>query len=407
MNLVKTRDGHNYLVPFALITSLFFLWGFAHSILDVLNKYFQDTMGLTKTQSALVQAVVYGGYFLMALPAGALIKRWGYRAGVLTGLLLYGIGALLFIPGGQMMNFGFFLFSLFIIGCGLTFLETSANPYVTVLGPSQGAEQRINFSQSFNGLGWILGPLVGGMFLFTQPGEQPNITLPYALIGIVVLAIALVFARVRLPEVAAAPEQTDDVMEGGVQAGGYIPLFRHKKFVFGLVSLFLYVAAQTGVNSFFINYTTDPAVGISTTTATLLLAFGCMGLFMVGRLCGSWLMSRIRAERILTFCALGATLATFVILLTGGMIGTVALFFVYLFESIMFPTIFALSIRGLGSKQTKQASSYLIMSIVGGAVAPTIMAFIGERSGLAQAFIVPLICYIAILLYGMKYKTLK
>ena len=213
--------------------------------------------------------------------------------------------------------------------------------------------------------------------------------------------MAIVFSRVPLPEVGT---ENDAAEENATKAR---TLWQHRNFKFGILVLMLYVAAQTGVNSFFINYTTDPAVGISTTTATLLLAFGCMGLFMVGRLCGSWLMSRIRAERILTFCALGATLATFVILLTGGMIGTVALFFVYLFESIMFPTIFALSIRGLGSKQTKQASSYLIMSIVGGAVAPTIMAFIGERSGLAQAFIVPLICYIAILLYGMKYKTLK
>ena len=398
MNLVKTRDGHNYLVPFALITSLFFLWGFAHSILDVLNKYFQDTMGLTKTQSALVQAVVYGGYFLMALPAGALIKRWGYRAGVLTGLLLYGIGALLFIPGGQLMNFGFFLFSLFIIGCGLTFLETSANPYVTVLGPSQGAEQRINFSQSFNGLGWILGPLVGGMFLFTQPGEQPNITLPYALIGIVVLAITFVFARVRLPEVAAAPEQTDDVMEGGVQAGGYIPLFRHKKFVFGLVSLFLYVAAQTGVNSFFINYAVEEAA-VPRGAAATLLGIGCMGLFMLGRMGGSWLMGYIRAERLLALCGVGATLSTALVVFAPGQLGFGALFVVYLCESIMFPTIFALSLRGVG-RHTKLASSFLIMSIVGGAVAPLLRCWIAYRSGMSLGFIVPLVCYVVIAVYG-------
>ena len=172
VKLVQTRDGKNFLLPFILITSLFFLWGFAHSILDVLNKHFQDALGITKTRSALIQAVVYGGYFLMALPAGNIIRRYGYRAGVLTGLLLYGIGALLFIPGERIMSFEFFLFSLFIIGCGLTCLETAANPYVTVLGEPESAERRINLAQSFNGLGWICGPLyraAGGSFLLPDP----------------------------------------------------------------------------------------------------------------------------------------------------------------------------------------------------------------------------------------------
>ena len=200
--LVHLKDGTSLLVPFILITSLFFLWGFAHSILDVLNKHFQDALGITKAKSALVQAVVYGGYFLMALPAGAIIRRWGYRTGVLTGLLLYGVGALLFIPGGSLQSFGFFLSSLFVIGCGLTCLETAANPYVTVLGEPAAAERRINLAQSFNGLGWICGPLVGGFFLFAENSES-NISLPYAIIGIVVLLVAVVFSRVRLPEITA------------------------------------------------------------------------------------------------------------------------------------------------------------------------------------------------------------
>lgn len=177
-NLFKTADGHNYLWPFILVTTLFFLWGFAHSILDVLNKHFQETLHIDKTQSALVQAVVYGGYFLMALPAGWIIRRFGYRTGVIAGLMLYGVGALLFIPGGSIQSFPFFLLSLFIIGCGLTCLETAANPYVTVLGDSEGAEQRINLSQSFNGLGWIVGPLVGGYFAFRKVVETYPCPMP-------------------------------------------------------------------------------------------------------------------------------------------------------------------------------------------------------------------------------------
>ena len=258
MNLVRTRDGHNYLTPFLLVTTLFFLWGFAHSILDVLNKYFQEALRLSKTESAFIQVVVYGGYFLMALPAGAFIRRFGYRAGVLLGLILYGIGALLFIPGAQIMNFPFFLGSLFIIGCGLTFLETSANPYVTVLGDPEHSEQRINFSQAFNGLGWIIGPVAGSYFLFTGKDQSPDISMPYLLIGIVVIAVALLFSRVRLPEITPEEDQLTQAEEAALEAEGdhnhsdLHVLLRNGAFLFGWIGIFVYVAAQTGVNSFFI-----------------------------------------------------------------------------------------------------------------------------------------------------------
>lgn len=415
MKLVTTRDGRNYLVPFLLVTSLFFLWGFAHSILDVLNKFFQNEMHLTKTQSAFIQVVVYGGYFLMALPAGAVIRRWGYRAGVLTGLFLYGIGALLFIPGAEIMAFPFFLFSLFVIGCGLTFLETSANPYVTVLGDAEASEQRINFSQSFNGLGWILGPLVGGWFLFSQD-NSPNIALPYAIIGLVVLLIGGVFCFVRLPEIkdTVSPEEVsghqDDPREENrdlstttVESSSTLSeiriLSRKSAFVFGWIALFLYVAAQTGVNSFFINYATEH-IAITDSMAATLLSFGGMGLFMLGRLGGSWAMGRIRAERLLAILAIIATLATSAVVLAPGGLGFAALLVVYLCESIMFPTIFALALRGLGA-HTKIASSLLIMSIVGGAVAPLLMGIVADGHSMALGFVVPLVCFVVIAAYAV------
>lgn len=415
MKLVTTRDGRNYLVPFLLVTSLFFLWGFAHSILDVLNKFFQNEMHLTKTQSAFIQVVVYGGYFLMALPAGAVIRRWGYRAGVLTGLFLYGIGALLFIPGAEIMAFPFFLFSLFVIGCGLTFLETSANPYVTVLGDAEASEQRINFSQSFNGLGWILGPLAGGWFLFSQD-NSPNIALPYAIIGLVVLLIGGVFCFVRLPEIkdTVSPEEVsghqDDprdenrdlstmTVESSSTLSEICILSRKSAFVFGWVALFLYVAAQTGVNSFFINYATEH-IAITDSMAATLLSFGGMGLFMLGRLGGSWAMGRIRAERLLAILAIIATLATSAVVLAPGGLGFAALLVVYLCESIMFPTLFALALRGLGA-HTKIASSLLIMSIVGGAVAPLLMGIVADGHSTALGFIIPLICFIVIAAYAV------
>lgn len=394
--LFRTADGKNYLWPFVLVTSLFFLWGLAHSILDVLNKHFQETMdGVGKTESALVQAVMYGGYFVMALPAGQIIKRYGYRAGVITGLLLYGIGALLFIPGGQLLSFPFFLFSLFVIGCGLTCLETSANPYVTVLGNAEGAARRINLSQSFNGLGWIVGPLIGGHFAFAVGADKGSIAIPYAIIGVVVLCVALVFAQVKLPEV-----QADGVAQTEA-AHATDSLWQHRNFVYGLIALFLYVAAQTGINSFFINYVTEHA-SVSNVNASLLLGFGGMGLFMVGRMGGSWLMLRVRAERVLLYCAVGATLAMAVLLSGAGVAGVAAFMLCYLCESIMFPTIFALALKGVG-QHTKRASSFLIMSIVGGAIAPVLMGIIADHASMAMAFIVPLCCFVVIAAYAARF----
>lgn len=390
--LVKTRDGKNYLTPFILITTLFFLWGFAHSILDVLNKHFQDALSISKAHSAMIQAVVYGSYCLMALPAGNIIRKYGYRAGVVTGLLLYGAGALLFIPGERIMSFNFFLFSLLIIGCGLACLETAANPYVTVLGDRESAERRINLSQSFNGLGWICGPLVGGLFIFAADGGEGSVAAPYAIIGCVVLAVALVFSRIKLPEITVEEDRS------ATQEGNGGGLWSHRRFVFGLIALFFYVAAQTGVNSFFINYVNENA-GIEPREAALWLSFGGMGLFMAGRMAASWVMEYIRAEKMLAYLATGAVVSMVIVIFGKGFGAVLAFFLCFLCESIMFPTIFALSIKGLG-EHTKRASSYLIMGIAGGAVAPVIMGVIADRINMATGFIVPLVCYLVILAFA-------
>ena len=276
-------EGHNYLVPFLIISSLFFMWGFAHGILEVLNPHFQESFHISKAMSALTQTAVYGAYFLMALPAGWIIRKWGYRRRVITGLVLFGIGALMFIPGSRINSFYFFVLSLFVIGCGLTCLETSANPYTTVLGHPDKAESRINLSQSLNGIGWIVGPLVGGQLLFSGV----NIAIPHGLVGIFVLAVALV-----------------------------------------------------------------------------LLA-----------------------------CAILTFVATLIVVVCSGTLSLIAFFALYLGESIMFPTIFSLALRDAGTK-TKLASSLLIMTIVGGAVAPVIMGYIADTTGcMAIAFLIPLVCY--------------
>lgn len=401
-SLFRTDDGQNYLVPFILVTALFFLWGFAHSILDVLNKHFQDAFDMTKTRSALVQAVVYGGYFLMAIPAGTIIRRFGYRRGVLTGLCLYGVGALLFLPGSRIGSFEFFLFSLFIIGCGLTCLETAANPYVTILGDEASAERRINIAQSFNGLGWMVGPLVGGLWVLSDNGD---IALPYAVVGAIVLLVAVVFSRIRLPEFSDNDAKESHIGATVEAEARPRSLFSHRHFTFGLVALFLYVAAQTGINSFFINYAVESA-GIDKSAAALWLGLVGMGLFMVGRISGSALMRYIAAHRLLAAYAIGATAAMGVVVLAGGRVGFYAFFPCFLFESIMFPTVFAMAIRGLG-RHTKTAASLLIMCIVGGAVAPLAMGSIADTScNMDTSFVIPLACFAVIALYAADYKRL-
>ncbi len=384
-----------YLFSFALVASLFFFWGFAHSILDILNKHFQDALVISKWRSALVQAMVYGGYFIMALPAGAIIRKWGYKVGVITGLMLYGIGALLFIPGESLMSFEFFLACLFVIGCGLTCLETAANPYVAVLGDKATAPSRLNLAQSLNGLGWIVGPLVGGLVVFSgEDGNSGSVSLPYAVIGVIVLIVAFVFSRIQLPEIV---EQQQTPIYNKAEPS----LWHSSVFVFGLVALFFYVAAQTGINSFFINYVTEKVPTVSSRTAALLLSFGGMGLFFVGRLLGSWLMNRIQASKVLLACAIGGILCMAYVILGSGISALVALVLTYLCEATMFPTIFALSLNGLGINETKRGSSFLIMSIVGGAIAPVLMGVIGETN-MAIGFIIPLICFIVIALFACK-----
>lgn len=388
---MKNIVSKQFLLPFVLIASLFFFWGFAHSILDILNKHYQDALVISKTRSALVQAMVYGGYFIMAIPAGAIIRKWGYKAGVLTGLILYGTGALLFIPGEMIMSFNFFLVCLFVIGCGLTCLETAANPYIAVLGDEETSASRLNLAQSLNGLGWIVGPLVGGLLVFRgADGNSGSVALPYTIIGIAVLLIAIVISRVKLPEIK---EDTVNITSGE-------SLFHSRTFVFGLVAIFFYVAAQTGINSFFINYVTESQPSVSSRDAALMLSFGGMGLFFVGRLLGSWGMSYIKAGALLLLCALGASACMLVVILGSGIIAVSALVITYLCESIMFPTIFALALRGLDASNTKRGSSYLIMGIVGGAIAPMLMGVLGETN-MAIGFIIPLVCFIFIAAFAL------
>ena len=395
-----------FMVPFILVTSLFFLWGFAHGCIDVLNKHFQELLNMSKAKSAFIQFVFYGGYFLMALPAGLLMQRFGYKRGIIFGLLLFAGGAFLMLPATFIQTFGSFLLCLFIIACGLTCLETAANPYTTVLGPPLSGERRINFSQSFNGLGWIAGPLVGGLLIFSgDPGNGnkfSSIALPYMLIGALVLIVAILFWRVSFPPIKEEVHASESEESDGTIAD----LLKYPHFVMAVIAQFLYVAAQTGVNSFFINYVTEEMPQISNLEASQILAFGGFGLFWLGRFTGSTLFMRIiQPNRLLAFYAFMNVISMALVVAGIGLPSVIALFMTYFFMSVMFPTIFALGIKELGPL-TKKASSFLVMSIVGGAIIPVIMGRIADISTMALGFIVPLICFAFIVYYGLSgYKV--
>jgi FHS family L-fucose permease-like MFS transporter len=395
-----------FLIPFILVTSLFFLWGFAHGCIDVLNKHFQELLNMSKAKSAFIQFVFYGGYFLMALPAGLLMQRVGYKKGIIFGLLLFAGGAFLMLPATFIQTFGSFLVCLFIIACGLTCLETAANPYTTVLGPPSSGERRINFSQSFNGLGWIAGPLVGGLFIFSANSDNGNkfasIALPYLLIGTLVLIVAIFFWRVSFPPV----KEEADLDENENKGGSIADLLKYPHFVLAVIAQFLYVAAQTGVNSFFINYVTEEMPRISNLEASQILAFGGFGLFWLGRFTGSTIFMRlVRPNKLLALYALVNVITMSLVVAGIGLPSVIALFTTYFFMSVMFPTIFALGIKELGPL-TKKASSFLVMSIVGGAIIPVIMGRIADVSTMALGFIVPLICFAFIVYYGISgYKV--
>lgn len=383
-----------YLVPFVLITLLFFLWGFARAILDVLNKHFQNALHISITHSSLIQVTTYLGYFLMAIPAGIFINRYGYRRGVVFGLILFGAGSLMFIPGAAMGSFYAFLLCLFIIGCGLVFLETAANPYVTELGAKETATSRLNLSQSFNGLGSLFATFCIGQFLFNNTDEGGNVAVPYTILGILVLVIALVFSRVHLPEIKH--EETEEDQADGSNIG---KLFKHHgMFVFGLLALLCYEIAEISINSYFINFVTGMH-WMTDRTASMVLTVA-LAFFMVGRFLGSWVMRYIKATTALFICAIGSVVCIGLVLCDLGKASLIALIANYLFEAIMFPTIFAIALTGLGNL-TKSASSLLMMTPIGGC-GFLLMGLIADRTHVVLPFVVPFISFLIVLAFAAR-----
>lgn len=404
----KSITEKKYIVPFVLITSLFFMWGFARAILDVLNKHFQDSLEISITESALIQVVTYLGYFLMAIPAGLFINRFGYRNGVVFGLSLFALGSFLFIPGAYAGTLGAFLACLFIIACGLAFLETSANPYVTELGPQETATSRLNLSQSFNGLGSSLAPFIVGVFLFSD--TSADVAIPYTIMGAIVVIVAVVFLLSELPEITH--EEDLRVIEEEEETGTakLKRLFKNKTFLFGLFALLAYEVGEISINSYFVNFATGTGL-LDASAASYTLSFSLF-IFMGGRFIGSWVMKTIPAEKFLKWCATGSVCCMVLLILTSVSeagdaeswtrhLPIVFLMGNYFFEAIMFPTIFALSLRGLGNL-TKSASSVLMMTPVGGC-GFLLMAYLADVTGsFIIPFVIPLVSFVIIYAFSRK-----
>ncbi|HMQ90119.1 MAG TPA: L-fucose:H+ symporter permease, partial [Flavilitoribacter sp.] len=361
-------ENKNYLVPFILVTSLFFLWGLANIFNSALIAHFQPVFEIKRAQALLVETAFYFGYFTIAFPAGLFMERYNYKKGILLGLVLYAAGALLFIPAAKLLTFGFFLIALYVIASGLAFLETAANPYITILGKPETSSQRLNFSQSFNGLALIVGPYVAGALIFagnegdlsTMEAKQQAanaVVLPYVGIATVVLLVAAFFAMTKMPE----PEKGEKLRFDRT-------IFRHKHLVYAVIAQLFYVGAQAGIWGITIDYIVD-LLGVSKETASAgYMIFGTL-LFVIGRFLGTFIMSYIKDTKILAVYGVLAAVMCLVAATGAGKMAVYAVLGVNFFMSIMFPTIFALGVKDLGH-QTKLGSSFIIMAIIGGGILP-------------------------------------
>lgn len=403
----QAEPGKSYVVPLALVTSLFFLWGLANILNSALIAQFQPLFEISRGPALLVESAFYLGYFTIAIPAALFMEKFSYKKGILFGLILYAAGALLFIPAAKMLTFGFFLVALYIIASGLAFLETAANPYVTMLGKSETSVQRLNFSQMFNGLALIVGPVLAGQFIFagnegamdTLEAKQQAanaVIVPYIIIAVGVLLIAFLFAIIKMPEFSS---------EGKIKFNKEV--FKHKHLVWAVVAQFFYVGAQASIWGITINYIIDVLPGTSKMAAsTNFMPIGT-GLFVVGRIVGTVIMSWVKDYTLLRVFAIAAIILCVMATSLGGMTAVGSVLAINFFMSIMFPTIFAFGVKDLGA-DTKLGSSFIIMAIFGGAVFPPITGLIADSVGVQASFFVPAVCFAVVFLYalnGYKVKT--
>lgn len=404
---MSTSTTKNYRIPLLLVTSLFFLWGLANILNAALIAHFQPVFEIKRAQALLIETAFYFGYFTIAIPAGLFMERYNYKKGILLGLTLYAFGALLFIPAANTLTFGFFLIALYIIASGLAFLETAANPYVTILGKPETSVQRLNFAQSFNGVALVVGPWIAGQFIFAGNEGSLNtleekqqaaeaVIFPYALIAGVVMVVAFLFFLVKMPEPVKSLKLKFDAT-----------IFKNQHLTRAVIAQFFYVGAQAGIWGITLNYITELLPGVSNEVASKNFMVIGTTLFVVGRFAGTWLMTFIKDHKLLTFYGLAAALLCLTGVWASGKIAVYAILGVNFFMSIMFPTIFALGVKDLG-EQTKLGSSLIIMAIVGGAIVPPVMGIIADETHTIQlAFILPVLCFLIVAYYGWSGYKIK
>ena len=403
---------NSYLLPFILVTTLFFLWGIANNLNGILIPHLRKALLLTNMQSTFVDTAVYFAYFIAALPAGWMLKKYGYKKGIITGLLIFSAGCFLFIPAALTRTYGLFLTGLFIIGCGLTMLETAANPYATQLGDDATATSRLNLAQSFNGLAVFIAPLIGTYFILSGESystdelnsmteaarnsyldkEAQSVIAPYNFLGGFLTFIAIVFMIYKFPEF----KQEDQDERGSLRSA-----LQNKHTRWAIVAQFFYVGAQVCVTSFFIRVAMSGGGADEITAGKYLSAYGL--LFMIGRFVGSILLRFVAPHKMLTTYAIMSIMMCCVAIYTDGQYVVLALGALGFFMSIMFPTIFSLGIKGL-QQDTKPASSLIVMSIIGGALFPVLMGYIidNNNDNIQSGYIVPLVCFIVVLLFGWR-----
>lgn len=416
-NIHISKEKKSWLFPFILVTSLFFFWGFVHNLDPILIPHLRKAFNLTDLQSSLIDSSVFIAYFVMALPAGYIMRKYGYKSGIMIGLVLFGFGCILFVPAANSLQYIYFLGALFIISCGLTFLETAANPYVTILGPAETATKRLNFSQSFNGLAAFIAPtFVGPMILSGKnlsqsemasmspmelqsylASEAASVKMPYLILGLIILAVALVFYFTNMPDV-----KEDD--KKGVEGASFGMALKSIKLRWGITAQFFYVGAQVCVASFFIKMATTTA-GLDEGTAAKYLGFFGLA-FMLGRFVGTFFMQFIQPRKLLLLYTIINMLLSGIAIMGTGILVVYTLIAIAFFMSIMFPTIFSMGIDGL-AHNTKIGSSLIVMSIVGGAILPPLLGLISDLTGSIQnGYFVPLTCFSVIMLFALNvHKT--
>ena len=407
------NDGKGYTFPLIVLTSLFFMWGFITCLNDILIPHLMNIFKLSYTQGMLVQFVFFTAYAVMSLPSGSIVKRIGYKNGIVAGLVIAGIGAVLFYPAAGIRSYGFFLFAFFILATGITLLQVSANPYVSVLGPSETASSRLTLTQAFNSLGTTIAPILGSILILaiategaTEAQEASAVQGPYLGLAAALLILAAIIAVIKLPVIKGEEEQIEQVVseennDEQISAWGY----RH--LVLGAIAIFVYVGAEVSIGSFLVKFFGLPEIaGITEEEGGRMISYYWGGA-MVGRFIGAALMQKINPGKLLGINGVVAALLVVITLLTSGKIAMLAILSVGLFNSIMFPTIFTLAIKMLG-KHTAQGSGILCMAIVGGAIIPLLQGLMADSGiGLHYSFILPVLCYVYIAFYGWKGHRIK